>query len=81
MKTEVKKEEPEEENRKENNEEEDNKDGPCTKMTMRLRRNLNNPQCVSTPQDAHRMAAKVEFSITKLSLKLETIIFRNLGKK
>lgn len=45
LKTEVKKEEPEQENPKGNNEEID-MDGPCTKMTMRLRRNLNNPQCV-----------------------------------
>lgn len=34
-------------------EEEDGKaeedDTPCTKMTMRLRRNISNPQCVSRP--------------------------------
>lgn len=47
VKTEVKKEEPEEENGKENDDEEDDSDRPCTKMTMRLRRNINNPQCVS----------------------------------
>uniref|UniRef100_A0A3P9DM25 [histone H3]-trimethyl-L-lysine(4) demethylase n=1 Tax=Maylandia zebra TaxID=106582 RepID=A0A3P9DM25_9CICH len=42
----VKKEEPVEENGKGHKEEED--DTPCTKMTMRLRRNLNNPQCVDS---------------------------------
>ncbi|XP_029974439.1 lysine-specific demethylase 5C isoform X1 [Salarias fasciatus] len=42
----VKKEEPEEENGKHIDEAEPDPDGPCTKMTMRLRRNLNNPQCV-----------------------------------
>ncbi|KAM6981511.1 lysine-specific demethylase 5C isoform 1-T1 [Tautogolabrus adspersus] len=47
VKTEVKKEEPEEENGKEKYEEDD-KEGPFTKMTMRLRRNLNNPQCVDS---------------------------------
>lgn len=50
VKTEVKKEEPEEEDGKENDDEEDEK--PCTKMTMRLRRNISNPQCVSRPKDA-----------------------------
>ncbi|XP_047433228.1 lysine-specific demethylase 5C isoform X1 [Mugil cephalus] len=44
----VKKEEPEEENGKGIDEGVDDKDGPCTKMTMRLRRNLNNPQCVDS---------------------------------
>uniref|UniRef100_A0A3Q3WWL3 [histone H3]-trimethyl-L-lysine(4) demethylase n=1 Tax=Mola mola TaxID=94237 RepID=A0A3Q3WWL3_MOLML len=48
VKTEVKKEEPEEENGKENDDEEDDSDRPCTKMTMRLRRNINNPQCVDS---------------------------------
>uniref|UniRef100_A0A673BEG5 [histone H3]-trimethyl-L-lysine(4) demethylase n=1 Tax=Sphaeramia orbicularis TaxID=375764 RepID=A0A673BEG5_9TELE len=43
-KKEVKKEEPGEEYKKHKDEEE----GPCTKMTMRLRRNLNNPQCVDS---------------------------------
>uniref|UniRef100_UPI0037E9243F lysine-specific demethylase 5C isoform X3 n=1 Tax=Semicossyphus pulcher TaxID=241346 RepID=UPI0037E9243F len=52
VKTEVKKEEPQEENGKQKDEEEDDKEGPCTKMTMRLRRTLNNPQCVSRPRDA-----------------------------
>lgn len=47
VKTEVKKEEPEQENGKGNDEDEDDSDRPCTKMTMRLRRNINNPQCVS----------------------------------
>uniref|UniRef100_A0A3Q1EK70 [histone H3]-trimethyl-L-lysine(4) demethylase n=1 Tax=Acanthochromis polyacanthus TaxID=80966 RepID=A0A3Q1EK70_9TELE len=47
VKTTVKKEEPEAENGKENHGEDDT-DGPCTKMTMRLRRNLNNPQCVDS---------------------------------
>uniref|UniRef100_A0AAQ5YMU5 [histone H3]-trimethyl-L-lysine(4) demethylase n=1 Tax=Amphiprion ocellaris TaxID=80972 RepID=A0AAQ5YMU5_AMPOC len=47
IKTTVKKEEPEAENGKENHGEDDT-DGPCTKMTMRLRRNLNNPQCVDS---------------------------------
>lgn len=56
VKTEVKKEEVVE--KKENDEEED---VPCTKMTMRLRRNISNPQCVSTTQ----VAAKVKFSIVK----------------
>lgn len=42
---EMKKEEPKEEFGKD--EEEDDSDRPCTKMTMRLRRNINNPQCVS----------------------------------
>ncbi|XP_031700179.1 lysine-specific demethylase 5C isoform X2 [Anarrhichthys ocellatus] len=46
VKTEVKKEEPQVEGGKE---EGDNvTDGPCTKMTMRLRRNLGNPQCVDS---------------------------------
>ncbi|XP_070765768.1 lysine-specific demethylase 5C [Enoplosus armatus] len=48
VKAEVKKEEPEEEDGKENDEEEDDTDRPCTKMTMRLRRNINNPQCVDS---------------------------------
>ncbi|CAJ1084669.1 lysine-specific demethylase 5C isoform X3 [Xyrichtys novacula] len=47
VKTEVKKEEPEGENGKEKDEGDD-KDGPFTKMTMRLRRNLNNQQCVDS---------------------------------
>lgn len=47
VKTGVKK-ESEEHNGKVKDEEEDDTDGPCTKMTMRLRRNLKNPQCVST---------------------------------
>lgn len=47
MKSEVKKEEPGEENGKENEEEEDDSDRPFSKMTMRLRRNISNPQCVS----------------------------------
>lgn len=47
MKSEVKKEEPGEENGKENEEEEDDSDKPFSKMTMRLRRNISNPQCVS----------------------------------
>lgn len=47
VKTEMKKEEPQED-RKEKDEQEDDADGPCTKMTMRLRRNLNNPQCVDS---------------------------------
>uniref|UniRef100_A0A671W6Z0 [histone H3]-trimethyl-L-lysine(4) demethylase n=1 Tax=Sparus aurata TaxID=8175 RepID=A0A671W6Z0_SPAAU len=48
VKTEVKKEEPEEKDGKENDDEEDESDKPCTKMTMRLRRNINNPQCVDS---------------------------------
>lgn len=55
VKTEVKKEEPEDDG-KANDEEQDYKDGPCTKMTMRLRRNINNPQCVSRPVDAQQEA-------------------------
>lgn len=47
MKSEVKKEEPGEENGKENEEEEEDSDRPFSKMTMRLRRNISNPQCVS----------------------------------
>lgn len=48
IKSEVKKEEAGEENGKENeDEEEDASDKPFSKMTMRLRRNINNPQCVS----------------------------------
>lgn len=48
VKSEVKKEEPGEENGKEKEEEEDNdSDRPFNKMSMRLRRNMNNPQCVS----------------------------------
>ncbi|KAM9855877.1 lysine-specific demethylase 5C isoform 2-T2 [Aulostomus maculatus] len=47
LKTEVKKEEPKAEERKETDVTDDT-DGPCTKMTMRLRRNLNNPQCVDS---------------------------------
>lgn len=59
LKAEVKKEEVKEEDKKENNEEND-MEGPCTKMTMRLRRNLNNPQCVSRPKDAKkRVKSKV----------------------
>lgn len=42
---EVKKEEAKEEFGKD---EKDDSDRPCTKMTMRLRRNINNPQCVSS---------------------------------
>ncbi|XP_076022501.1 lysine-specific demethylase 5C isoform X2 [Genypterus blacodes] len=48
IKTEVKKEEPEDDDVKANDREQDFKDGPCTKMTMRLRRNINNPQCVDS---------------------------------
>ncbi|XP_044065606.1 lysine-specific demethylase 5C isoform X1 [Siniperca chuatsi] len=48
VKTEVKKAEPEEKDGKKNNEEENDTDRPCTKMTMRLRRNINNPQCVDS---------------------------------
>uniref|UniRef100_H2RKM7 [histone H3]-trimethyl-L-lysine(4) demethylase n=1 Tax=Takifugu rubripes TaxID=31033 RepID=H2RKM7_TAKRU len=49
MKSEVKKEEPGEENGKENEEEEeDDSDRPFSKMTMRLRRNISNPQCVDS---------------------------------
>ncbi|KAM8754570.1 lysine-specific demethylase 5C isoform 2-T2 [Acanthopagrus schlegelii] len=48
VKTELKKEEPEEKYGKENDDEEDESDKPCTKMTMRLRRNINNPQCVDS---------------------------------
>ncbi|KAM3618122.1 uncharacterized protein V6R79_015908 [Siganus canaliculatus] len=49
VKTEVKKEEPKQEDGKENEEdEEEEADKPCTKMTMRLRRNINNPQCVDS---------------------------------
>uniref|UniRef100_A0A8C9Z2Y9 [histone H3]-trimethyl-L-lysine(4) demethylase n=1 Tax=Sander lucioperca TaxID=283035 RepID=A0A8C9Z2Y9_SANLU len=44
----VKKEEPEEEDGKGKVEEEEDTDGPCTKMTMRLRRNLGNSQCVDS---------------------------------
>ncbi|XP_068602860.1 lysine-specific demethylase 5C [Brachionichthys hirsutus] len=48
VKTEVKKEEPEEEANKANGAEHDESDTPCTKMTMRLRRNINNPQSVDS---------------------------------
>ncbi|XP_033484547.2 lysine-specific demethylase 5C isoform X2 [Epinephelus lanceolatus] len=48
VKTEVKKEEPEEEGGKGKKEEEEDSDGPFSKMTMRLRRNLSNPQCVDS---------------------------------
>uniref|UniRef100_A0A8C9Z5P6 [histone H3]-trimethyl-L-lysine(4) demethylase n=1 Tax=Sander lucioperca TaxID=283035 RepID=A0A8C9Z5P6_SANLU len=44
----MKKEEPEEEDGKGKVEEEEDTDGPCTKMTMRLRRNLGNSQCVDS---------------------------------
>lgn len=47
IKSEVKKEEPGEVNGKENEEEDDDSDRPFSKMTMRLRRNISNPQCVS----------------------------------
>lgn len=50
IKSEVKKEEPGEENGKENEDEDDEEDAsdkPFSKMTMRLRRNISNPQCVS----------------------------------
>uniref|UniRef100_A0A8C9Z2C4 [histone H3]-trimethyl-L-lysine(4) demethylase n=1 Tax=Sander lucioperca TaxID=283035 RepID=A0A8C9Z2C4_SANLU len=40
--------EPEEEDGKGKVEEEEDTDGPCTKMTMRLRRNLGNSQCVDS---------------------------------
>lgn len=48
VKTEVKKEEPDVAAGKK--EEGGVTDGPCTKMTMRLRRNLGNPQSVSRPE-------------------------------
>ncbi|XP_056158165.1 lysine-specific demethylase 5C isoform X2 [Lampris incognitus] len=48
IKAEVKKEEPERDGEKDVDEEKDDADGPCTKMTMRLRRNLNNPQFVDS---------------------------------
>lgn len=48
---EVKKEEPKKEFGKD---EEDDSDKPCTKMTMRLRRNINNPQCVSSREQERR---------------------------
>ncbi|XP_074499617.1 lysine-specific demethylase 5C isoform X2 [Sebastes fasciatus] len=48
VKTEVKKEEPKEEDGKGKDKRADDADGPCTKMTMRLRRNLGNPQCVDS---------------------------------
>ncbi|XP_037629271.1 lysine-specific demethylase 5C isoform X2 [Sebastes umbrosus] len=44
----VKKEEPKEEDGKGKDKRADDADGPCTKMTMRLRRNLGNPQCVDS---------------------------------
>lgn len=53
IKPEVKKEEPEEEDVKD--EEDDDANKPCTKMTMRLRRNLNNPQCVSRSKDTPKL--------------------------
>lgn len=59
VKTELKKEEPVEGDRKDKDEEEDDTDKPCTKMTMRLRRNLNNPQCVSRPKDAPKLQSKL----------------------
>uniref|UniRef100_A0A665UCX8 [histone H3]-trimethyl-L-lysine(4) demethylase n=1 Tax=Echeneis naucrates TaxID=173247 RepID=A0A665UCX8_ECHNA len=42
------KEEPEEAHGKDNEDDDDDSSRPCTKMTMRLRRNLNNPQCVDS---------------------------------
>lgn len=57
VKAEVKQEEPE--NGKDDNEEDDEADEadkPCTKMTMRLRSNLNNPQCVCGPQQCPSVA-------------------------
>lgn len=53
VKAEVKKEEPGQENGKDNEEEEeeDASDKPFSKMTMRLRRNISNPQCVSQQQE------------------------------
>ncbi|CAG03939.1 unnamed protein product, partial [Tetraodon nigroviridis] len=51
IKSEVKKEEPGEENGKENEDEDDEEDAsdkPFSKMTMRLRRNISNPQCVDS---------------------------------
>ncbi|XP_063748483.1 lysine-specific demethylase 5C [Eleginops maclovinus] len=53
VKAEVKKEEPEDEEEEEGKgkgkyEEGDEAEGPFTKMKMRLRRNLNNPQCVDS---------------------------------
>ncbi|KAM6925527.1 lysine-specific demethylase 5C isoform 2-T2 [Xenentodon cancila] len=47
VKTEVKK-EVDEEHGKGNDRKKHDANGPCTKMTMRLRRNLNNPQCVDS---------------------------------
>ncbi|XP_060929999.1 lysine-specific demethylase 5C [Limanda limanda] len=48
LKSEVKKEEPENGKEKDKDMEEDDPEKPCTKMTMRLRRNLNNPQSVDS---------------------------------
>ena len=59
VKLEVKKEESNAEDAKEEEDDDDDEDGeggpkegPCTKMTMRLRRNINNPQFVSTTHRA-----------------------------
>lgn len=60
----VKKEEPVEENGKGHKVEEDDTDGPCTKMTMRLRRNLNNPQCVSGVTDTPLWHFKIVINVT-----------------
>ena len=51
LKREVK-EEPEEE-RGDGKDEDGEGEGPCTKMTMRLRRNINNPQFVSSRRLQH----------------------------
>lgn len=70
VKTEVKKEEPKEEDGKGKDKRADDADGPCTKMTMRLRRNLGNPQCVSRPKNAPRWQSEVEINMTRLNIKL-----------
>ncbi|XP_041953453.1 lysine-specific demethylase 5C isoform X5 [Alosa sapidissima] len=43
----------------EEEEEESGGDEPCTKMTMRLRRNINNPQFVSVPQEVDSFVCRM----------------------
>lgn len=82
VKAEVKKEEPEEENGKEDDDGEDDLDRPCTKMTMRLRRNITNPQCVSEPGETVPMTDRSEFVTELLSFpqKVDSFVCRMCGR-
>lgn len=67
---EVKKEEPKKEFGKDA---EDDSDKPCTKMTMRLRRNINNPQCVSSCEEP-------EVSVHIFFFQLESVCLDGLSE-